>query len=307
MREWKGPVIDAHAHVVERLAGFGIDGEMRYIGGGRVRWATGREVTLITAGTDCYTDDMLLELMDENGIDKAVLLQGPFLGMCNDYVHECQERRRGRLFGMGCVDPFCGSAETLVKKFIEVYGFKGIKFEMSRDFGFMGYHPEFRVDGELMEPLLVYLEREGSRISVDMTGLDRISMQSEGLVNVAKRHPGLKIVLEHAFNPAPQQMDMFRREIGRLAVCENVSFGIAALPARSSIGMPYPMAPSREVVRVLKDIVGYRRILWGTDTPTVLRLNSYSELKNYIAEEGLFTDEALAAVYYGNAAEFYGI
>ena len=35
-------IIDAHAHIYERLTGFGPRGEARAIGGGMVEWATGK-------------------------------------------------------------------------------------------------------------------------------------------------------------------------------------------------------------------------------------------------------------------------
>ena len=38
-------IIDAHTHLIERLAGYGARGEMRSIGSGMTRWATGEEET----------------------------------------------------------------------------------------------------------------------------------------------------------------------------------------------------------------------------------------------------------------------
>ena len=41
-------IVDAHAHVYERLTGFGPRGEARAIGAGMVEWATGEREQCIT-------------------------------------------------------------------------------------------------------------------------------------------------------------------------------------------------------------------------------------------------------------------
>ena len=43
-------VIDAHVHVFEVIAGMGARGELRAVGGGRARWATGEEFRMLPDG-----------------------------------------------------------------------------------------------------------------------------------------------------------------------------------------------------------------------------------------------------------------
>ena len=40
-------IIDAHAHVFTHLAGFGADGELRSLGGGKAIWSTGEVIQLV--------------------------------------------------------------------------------------------------------------------------------------------------------------------------------------------------------------------------------------------------------------------
>ena len=40
-------IIDAHTHIFDVLAGFGSCGELRPIGNGVARWATGEEMAMI--------------------------------------------------------------------------------------------------------------------------------------------------------------------------------------------------------------------------------------------------------------------
>jgi hypothetical protein len=57
---------------------------------------------------------------------------------------------------MGSFDPYCLEAEAIMRRLIEDFCFKGLKFEMSSYGGFMGFHPEFKVDGKQMIPVWQY-------------------------------------------------------------------------------------------------------------------------------------------------------
>ena len=80
-------IIDSHAHVVQYIAGTGAGGELRSIGNGMAVYANGQTVRMIPQefGGDCVTPEQLLQVMDGNGVEKAVLLQGNFYGYQNYY------------------------------------------------------------------------------------------------------------------------------------------------------------------------------------------------------------------------------
>ena len=83
-------IVDAHAHVYERLTGFGPRGEARAIGAGMVEWATGERERFLREedGDTGFSPERLLRLMDEGGISHAVLLQGSNYGFQNSYIAE---------------------------------------------------------------------------------------------------------------------------------------------------------------------------------------------------------------------------
>ena len=177
------PIIDAHTHVIERLAGYGRRGELRPIGRGRARWATGEETAFLPEGfgeTD-FTHDRLVSVLDSEGVAQAILMQGSYYGFCNDYTFEAQERQKGRLFGMGTFDPHAFAAEAIRTRLIRDFRFKGFKFEMSEAYGFMGYHPDFRLDGALMAPVWALAERENLTISLDLGTFGEPSLQLDAL------------------------------------------------------------------------------------------------------------------------------
>ena len=144
-------IIDAHAHVVQYIAGFTSRGELRGVGGGRARYADGSEFQMIPEKFGgSFTADDMISVMDGNGVEKAVLLQGQFFGFQNEYTAEAVKKYPNRLIGAGSYDPFCAKAEDVKRRLFHELGFKAVKFEVSNGSGLMAYHLPIDLDGEVM-------------------------------------------------------------------------------------------------------------------------------------------------------------
>ena len=80
-------IIDSHVHLVQCIAGTEANGEMRPCGEGRGICADGTVYELIPAEwhTDTVTPERVLQIMDAHEVERAVLLQGGFLGFQNLY------------------------------------------------------------------------------------------------------------------------------------------------------------------------------------------------------------------------------
>ena len=300
------PIIDAHTHVIERLAGYGRRGELRPIGRGRARWATWEETAFLPEGfgeTD-FTHDRLVSVLDSEGVAQAILMQGSYYGFCNDYTFEAQERQKGRLFGMGTFDPHAFAAEAIRTRLIRDFRFKGFKFEMSEAYGFMGYHPDFRLDGALMAPVWALAERENLTISLDLGTFGEPSLQLDALAGIARAHPGVAFVVEHIFFPGRDHFDDAARALEQLAGFGNIHFTVASIPA-SVMPEPFPYPSACRYLQIARDTVGSGRLLWGSDLPSVCLSASYAELIDYVAASGHFKDAELAAIYAGNAKRVY--
>ena len=148
--------IDAHAHVYERLTGFGPRGEARAIGGGMVEWATGEKERFLKAehGDRGFSYDMLASLMDEGGISHSVLLQGSNYGFQNSYTSEAVRARPDKFTGAGSFDPCAKNADKIFDNLTSNPGFRILKFEMSETYGLVGYHPDMKLDDRFFEPYL---------------------------------------------------------------------------------------------------------------------------------------------------------
>ena len=67
-------LIDAHAHVVQCIAGTGSQGELRPCGGGRAAYATGQAFQILPPefGEYAAPPEALLRVMDDHGVEKVV-------------------------------------------------------------------------------------------------------------------------------------------------------------------------------------------------------------------------------------------
>jgi hypothetical protein len=301
-------IIDAHTHVIEHIAGFGRKGESRAVGGGKARWVTGEEAQLIPDawGETSFTHDALVRVMDEHGIAKAVLMQGSFYGFCNDYTFEATQRHPGRLYGMGTFDPYAYESRAIMDRLIKGYRFCGLKFETSRSFGLMGYHPDMRLDREPMTSIWEYAEKEGLVVSLDLGTFGEPSLQLGAMARIAHRFAGIRFVVEHLFYPGAGHFDDVRAALDLLARHGNVSFTLASIP-NSTMPEAWPFPSACRYAMIARDIVGAERILWGSDLPSVAVNAPYRQLIDFVAESGVFSEEELRMIYAKNAARVYGL
>lgn len=301
-------VVDAHTHVIEHLAGIGRRGESRAVGKGRVRWTDGEEAQVIPHlwGEKSFAHEKLIQVMDENEISKAVMMQGPFYGFCNDYTFEAQQEHPGRLFGMGTFDPYVHHSKMIMEQLIKTFRFRGFKFEMSRSNGLMGYHPDLRLDGDLMTPIWEFAQKKNIVVSLDLGTFGEPSFQLDALTRIACEYPKIRFVIEHMFYPGPNHFEELTGALSLLAPFGNVSFTIASIP-NSVMPEAYPFPSACRYVNIAKDTVGADRILWGSDLPSVAVSATYRQLIDYVAESGLFSEDQLRKIYAENAIRVYGL
>ena len=126
-------IIDAHAHVVQCIAGTGSRGELRPCGGGRAAYAAGDSFQILPPEIGEYdaTPEALLRVMDAHGVEKAVLLQGNYFGFQNLYTYEAVRAYPDRFAGAASYDPFSSQVEKIKTHLFDELGFRIVKFEVS--------------------------------------------------------------------------------------------------------------------------------------------------------------------------------
>jgi predicted TIM-barrel fold metal-dependent hydrolase len=125
------------------------------------------------------------------------------------------------------------------------------------------------------------------------------------LIPVLTRHPGLKLIIDHAGLPStapPMPMEEIVSQALPLARFANVAVKASALPCATNDPFPFPVA--QRCVRLLVDAYGAERVFWGSD---LTRLPcSYAEAVRYLAEPGGLNAGELATVMGTALARFLG-
>jgi len=299
-------IIDSHAHIFEHLSGIGARGEVRAIGGGRIRFLDGQEMQVIPeymGGTGFFAEQ-LLEQMEKAHIDRAVLLHGLLYGLQNDYIYECVRKYPDKFKGSGSFDPCIDQAEMVLDRLIHHYGYRILKFELSSGAGMAGLHPNLKIDGEEFEYIYGVAEQYGVTVVFDIGSRGMKSFQVEELVRAAGRHPGVKFTLCHLMAPNGMDFEAWCGDMKSLASRENIWFDLTAVPWNVHEAYPYP-ASLRYVAEAVK-LVGTERLLWGSDVPTLLNMDSYENLYRYLIDGAICPPSGLDDLFYKTSEIVYG-
>ncbi|MBQ7486995.1 MAG: amidohydrolase [Clostridia bacterium] len=304
-------IIDTHAHLVQCIAGFGEEGELRAIGdgSGRARYATGSVVQMVP---ECFHADQvladdLIRDMDANGIEKAVLLQGNYYGFQNLYTWDAMTRYPQRFAGAAMYDPYASGKERVRDHLFRELGFTAVKFELSIGSGIMGMHPELRLNDPVMVEAIDYAANAGQVIILDIGKYGSPSWQVEAAEMLVRRHPETKFVFCHLLAPNGREADEpgWRDAMSRLAL-PNVWMDISSLSHNVRPDVP-PYEKTRRYLAQARDILGADHLLFGTDYPSVLKEMSYKDCVDIIRDADCFNEKEKAQILFENAdSVFFG-
>lgn len=298
-------VIDAHVHLVQCIAGTGASGEMRPCGGGRGMYADGSVCQLIPPewNTDQVTPERVLQVMDENHVERAVLLQGGYLGFQNQYSYEAQQKWPDRFLAAGAYDPYSRSRDAIVTHLFEDLALHVVKFEVSTGSGLMANHAVFALDGEMMEREAAFAQEHGLVFVIDIGKLGSPSSQIPALRRLILRHSGMKFVVCHLLAPKQTELQAMVQGLEALAL-PNVWFDLASLQHNVRPDQP-PFPAARRFIGAAVQTVGADRLLYGTDTPSNLCRFRYQNMVNTIAEDPALAQEQKQQILYGNAKRVF--
>jgi predicted TIM-barrel fold metal-dependent hydrolase len=312
-------IVDAHAHIFLEMRGLIAAGPTRGLGYGRIAIGDEEVQFLPPLGEKtAHTAEMLLAHMDWAGVDKAVLLQGPFYGECNGYVLEAVSRYPDRFIGAAYFDPWAPDSRQAFEA-IGASSFRAVKLECSEATGLCGLHPEARLDTPGIAWLWDELERQRLVLVLDLGAVGSRSYQTGAVRAIAEAHPDLKIVIAHLAQPTPAaeadpglwHLWLEQIELGKLP---NVWFDTASLPAYlSHEGYPFPSA--ERYLRLAIDRISPARVMWGSDLPGLLAYATYPQLVKLArlpvlavrpGHTQFLSPHEQAMVLGGNASQVYG-
>ena len=315
-------IVDAHAHIFPSVNGLNGAGPTRGQGLGRITIGSRPPQQLLPPLSTHleHTPEMLIAHMDWLGVDKAVLLQGPFYGECNAYVAAAATRYPDRLIAAAYFDPWAEDSRQTFEQTLSDPVFRAVKLECSVGTGLFGLHPAASLDAPELAWLWEALERRGRVLTLDLGAIGSRSYQTAAVRAIAEAHPTLRVVVAHLGQPNPaldtderlRGMWQEQLELGRLP---NLWFDCAALPAytypTAGAGVAAEGFPFASVARYLVqavDRLGPAKIMWGTDLPSLFAYATYRQLLDFARRPLAGLPPAdLDLILGGNALSVYGL
>ena len=271
-------IIDAHAHLWKKQQGK-VNGRPVFdLGGGRSDF--GGEVRqmlppYLTDGEN--TVERFLSNMDYAGVSGAVITQEYIDGNQDGYLLSCRSERI----------KVCALYEE--KPLGDLRGFDGVKICASR-----------LADRDLLRHAEAFARANAEHkfISIDLADGDE---QTGALGELAESFPKLRIAIGHfGMVTRPQWLEQIR-----LAKKKNVfieSGGITWL----FNGEFYPYPSAVRAVKEAADLVGFDKLMWGSDYPRTMTAITYKMSFDFI-EKSPELEEADKRLFLGeNAKGFYG-
>lgn len=297
--------IDAHLHIFEHVTGYAFMGEFRALGNGRVRWASGEEDLICTPdmGDKGVSAERMIQFMDEHEIEVGVLMQACAYGFQNEYIAESAAKYPDRLIGTATIDPFFREFDMILDRLVNDLKYKRFKLEMSCTGGLCGFHDENMLwNHKNLEKLCGRLSDMEGTLSLDLGMAGTPSHKIDRVRSLAEAYPKLHFIICHLCSMPIDAADILRKELEILNM-PNVWFDVAAINSNTKEHAPFYWA--RTYHRIAKEVVGAKKLIWGTDCATVMKDYTYEELQSLIIDAGIYTEEELQGIFRENAHEAY--
>jgi predicted TIM-barrel fold metal-dependent hydrolase len=249
------------------------------------RWVPGRVAQL----PEPFTIERLVPLMDEAGVDRAVIVPPSWPGDRNDYALEAVKRYPGRFAVMGRIPLEKPESAALLPKWREQPGMLGVR---------LTFH---RAQSALLESgaadwFWPAAEKAGLPVMFLTSG------QTSLFARIAERHPQLTLIIDHmgvgvGLRPRPDASGVVRNDLvpeaiaqtAALAKYPNVSVKLSSVPVIST--EPDPFRDVTPHIHRLFDAYGPQRCHWGTDVTNSFTRATYRQRVTHFTEELSFLSE----------------
>lgn len=281
-------LIDSHVHIFPEVKGYGPKGSTRSANYGQIDFGDGNPVYVlpVTNEKTAHTLEMLLHNMNRYSVDKAVLILCPCYGDWSEYILQACRDYPDKFVGSAFFDPWRGDAQQYYRETLRGSTWKNIKIEFSEVGGLCGVYPGANLDAPELHWLWESMEADGKTVSFDLGRPQDRSYQTEQIEAIARRHPGLKLVLCHMGQPSrnaeqdPILWDRWLRQI-RLGQLDNVWFDVSAMPYHVQDSEAYPFPSTKRYFDLALSIVGPDKLMWGTDIPWMLGTADYGQFVSH--------------------------
>ncbi|NQW18486.1 MAG: amidohydrolase [Chloroflexi bacterium] len=212
--------------------------------------------------TEAATAEMLLEEMDQYGIDMTVVVQDSSATWDNGYVADEARKHSDRFVGVGLLDPFDPANATNARYWMTERGLRGFRF-----------HPGYYDEASISRPE----NRAMWDVLVELNAVVQVHMpvsQATQVDEIAREYSSVPIILDHMSYPDVSDAPDFESHapIFALAQYENVHVKISDTARQSHDEFPHPAI--QVVIKRLVNEFGIERCMWGTGYPGKLRVDN---------------------------------
>ncbi len=274
-------IIDAHAHLWAKQQGI-VDGKPVYdLGGGRSNFGGEVRQMMPAYMTDgANSAERFVANMDYARVSAGVITQEYIDGNQDEYLAECKRIFPTRL-------KICALYQE--KSLGDLSAFDGIKICASRlkDRNLLNHTLPFE-----------YAAKNGKFISIDLAdGNEQVGQMQE----IIGTFPDLKIAIGH-FGMVTREN--WQEQI-KLARNKNVfieSGGITWLFNEEF----YPYPSGVKAIKEAADLVGFNKLMWGSDYPRTMTAITYKMSYDFITKTNEISEKDKSLFLGLNAKEFYG-
>lgn len=240
--------------------------------------------------------EYLLPLMDEAGVDKAVIVQPRTYSWDNRYLAHVIERYPDRFTALGLVDPVSPEGPDKLEELVREHGFAGLRLELGWEDDLDDFH------GQDRWPLWERAQELGVAFGILGSSRDHSCVEP-----MAARFPGVNILLDHlnGLPLDPEKQAPLIVATTRLAEYPNVHVKVSNVQGKSSEDYPFPDTYS--LIERIYDLFGPQRLLWGTDFPGVMAKCGYANAVDLVRTHiPFFSEDDVEWIFHKTAQKVFG-
>ena len=274
-------IIDAHAHLWKKQNGI-VNGKPVFdIGGGRSNFGGEIKQMMPPYMTDGENNiERFIANMDYACVSGAVITQEYIDGNQDEYLKGCKKSYENRL-------KICTLYEE--KEMLDISEFDGIKICAGRltDKNLLNHIELFRLAND-----------NGKFISIDLADGNE---QTEMMREIIKQFPDLRIAIGH-FGMVTRENWLSQIELAKNKNVFIESGGITWLFNEEF----YPYPSGVDAINQAADLVGFDKLMWGSDYPRTMTAITYKMSFDFILKTDKISDENKNKFLGENAVKFYG-
>jgi len=239
---------------------------------------------------EALTWQKALPLMDEAGVDRAIIVPPTWPGDFNDHALEAANRHPDRFAVMGRFAFEDPASKSLLPTWKSQKGMLGIRLAFNHE------KTQWIADGTAD---WLWAAAEAADVPVMIFAPDA----PDQIGRIASANPGLRLIIDHMGLPTrgPEYKRVGPRidVIAPFAKYPNVAVKLSMVPGFSS--EPYPFRDMTPHLRRLIDAFGPQRCFWGTDLTHQRGKYPYRMYVDHFEEELAFLPEADRKLIMGEA------